>query len=638
MPKELKLGVQHREIEIRAEDLNEEDRTIELSFSSEEPVERYWGFEVLGHKKGEVDLSRLDAGGPLLLDHKPTVDNQVGITEKVWIEKARGRAVVRFGKSARSQEIFERVKDGDLKSVSVGYRINSMRLEEEEDDKSTYRVTSWTPLEISLVAIAADPTVGPGRSQEGSERPVTIENLKGNDMPKKNDASQASGGNQAAATRAAEPVAPASSQPVSAQVVSQPAVDTDQIVNDAREAEQGRIREITAIGSQFNCREQADKAIKDNLSIEAFRGIVLEHLGSRGEEVMSAANSIGLTSQEARQFSFVRAMRALANPTDRAAQEAAQFEREVSDAAAERLGRSPQGIFVPTDVLRMPVHHGQRDLTVGTATAGGHTVSTDLLASSFIDLLRKRMALARLGARTLNDLSGNLAIPRQTGGATAYWVAESGAPTESQQAFDQVALTPKTIGAYTDYSRKLLLQSSIDVEAFVRDDLTKVIALEVDRAGLYGSGSSNQPQGIANLTGINSVTFAAADPTYVEVVNLESQVAADDADVGTLAYAMDAAMRGAFKTTEKASGTAQFIWEQGNTVNGYRSEVSNQVVDGDVWFGNWDDLLIAMWSGIDLMIDPYTNSTSGTVRVVALQDMDIAGRHPESFCLGNDGV
>ena len=289
-------------------------------------------------------------------------------------------------------------------------------------------------------------------------------------------------------------------------------------------------------------------------------------------------------------------------------------------------------------MLRTP--YEQRDLTVGTATAGGHTVATDLLASSFIDILRKQSVAMRLGARTLMDLEGNIAIPRQTGAATGYWVAESGAPTESQQAFDQVTMTPKTLGAYVDISRKLLIQSSIDVEAFVRGDLARVIALEIDRAALYGSGASNQPTGVANQSGINTGTanFAAADPTFAEVVDCETVVAADNADIGTLAYAIDAAMRGAFKTTEKASGTAQFIWETGNTVNGHRCEVSNQVVDGDVFFGNWDDLIIGMWSGLDVLVDPYTASTSGTVRIVALQDTDIAVRHPESFCLNNDGV
>jgi hypothetical protein len=98
---------------------------------------------------------------------------------------------------------------------------------------------------------------------------------------------------------------------------------------------------------------------------------------------------------------------------------------------------------------------------------------------------------------------------------------------------------------------------------------------------------------------------------------------------------MNSAMRGALKTAEKASNTAQFIYMD-DEVNGYRAVVSNQVESNDLWFGNFSDLIIAYFSGLDLMVDPYTGSTSGTVRVVALQDVDVAARHGESFSRGNN--
>ncbi len=113
-------------------------------------------------------------------------------------------------------------------------------------------------------------------------------------------------------------------------------------------------------------------------------------------------------------------------------------------------------------------------------------------------------------------------------------------------------------------------------------------------------------------------------------------MAADNADIGTMAYLINATSRGSAKTTEKFSSTGQTLWEQGNTMNGYRTEVSNQVASNDYWFGNWADMLLGMWGGLDLMVDPYTGSTSGTVRIVALQDVDIAVRHPESFARGNN--
>jgi HK97 family phage major capsid protein len=260
-----------------------------------------------------------------------------------------------------------------------------------------------------------------------------------------------------------------------------------------------------------------------------------------------------------------------------------------------------------------------------------------------------------LGATILGGLVGDVAIPKQTGGATAYWVAESGAPTESQQAVGQLGLTPKTVGAFTDISRKMLKQSSIDAEAFVRRDLASVIALATDSASINGSGASNQPTGIRNTTGIGAVVCGDPDgaaPVWADIVALESEVAADNADVGALAYLTNAKMRGKLKTTEKASNTAQFIWPDmpiaQQIVNGYTAAVSNQVPSdltkgggsalSAMLFGNWADLTIAMWGTLDLTVDPYTGSTSGTVRVVALQDIDIGVRHAESFAAIEDAV
>jgi HK97 family phage major capsid protein len=235
----------------------------------------------------------------------------------------------------------------------------------------------------------------------------------------------------------------------------------------------------------------------------------------------------------------------------------------------------------------------------------------------------------------LTGLVGNVAIPRQSGAGTGYWVSEAGAPTESQQTVDQVSLTPKTVAAFTDYSRRLMLQSSIDIENMVRRDLAAVLGLKIDLAGLYGTGSNSEPLGLKFTTGINTVDFAADAPTFAEVVDMESQVAADNALLGSPVYLMNAAMRGGLKTTKKDAGSGIFLME-GGEVNGYRGVLSNQVASNDLWFGNFADLLIGYWSGLDIMVDPYTNSTSGTVRVVAMQDVDVAIRHPESFSRGNN--
>jgi len=571
-----------------------EDRTLEFPFASEMPVERYFGMEVLSMDEKAMDLSRLNDGAPLLYQHD--ADRIVGVVERAYIKDKRGYAKVKLANNELGREMQDLVKDGIIRNVSFGYRINDM-----EEDKSTkpvtYRATSFQPFEISLVTVPADQTVGIGRAFTQNEGVSTAS-------------------------------AVTSSPTISNMEEQTPNLEL--LRAEASEAKAKEAAEMLALGKRTQNVDLAQDFVMNSRSLDELRSALIEKMGSQAKPVDSTAGEIGLSEKETRQFSWLRAINYLSNPADRAAREAAGFEIEASDAAAAKLGRQSRGITIPQDIL-------SRDLATSPASAGGNLVATDLLAGSFIDLLRNASALDRAGATVLTGLTGNVAIPRQSGAATAYWVAESGAPSESQQTLDQVTMMPRTVAAYTDYSRRLLIQSSIDVENMVRSDLARVLALKIDLAGLYGTGTNSEPLGLKNTTGIGTEDFAANTPTFAEVVALESDVAGANALLGSPVYLMNAAMRGALKTAVKESGQASYIYEN-NEVNGYRGEVSNQVESNDLWFGNFADLLIGYFSGLDLMVDPYSNSTSGTVRVVAMQDVDMAVRHPESFSRGNNNL
>ena len=376
--------------------------------------------------------------------------------------------------------------------------------------------------------------------------------------------------------------------------------------------------------------------------------------------------TIGMSAEDVGNFSIVRLLRALANPNDRAAQSAAGLELEASAEAQRRLGRDgaeTRGATIPADVLRAAItgenrsgygalgvarQREQRDLLVGTPNLGGNTVATDLLGASFIDILRNQLSVMACGARMLTGLNGNIAIPRQTGAATAFWVTEGNAPTESQQALDQVAMTPKTAGGFVDVSRRMLLQSSIDVEAFVRADLAAIIALAIDMGALNGPGTGGAPRGVLQTAGIGSVPIGAngGNPTWDNIVDLESAIYVANSNVEGMAYLTNAKMRGRLKKTPELANTAALpIWRAGE-VNGYRAVATNQVPGNltkgsgtnlsAILFGNFADVLIGMWGGLDLLVDPFTSSTTGTVRFIALQDVDVALRRLESFAAITD--
>lgn len=579
-----------RSMYMDASPINEDERRVSMALSSEEPVERSFGIEVLEHSSDAIDLSFLASGrAPLLLDHDP--QKQVGVIESVDLDGSarRLRATVRFGKNGLAREAFDDVVDGIKANVSIGYAINKM----ERQDKDTYVAKSWRPVEASLVSIPADVSVGVGRSSDASPEPVTV-TVRTEEIPMTNE------------------------------------VDVAAIEAEARKAAQKDAAQIVELGARHNQSEMAKRAIAEGRSVAEFRGELLDVIGS---ERALESQDIGMSDKELKKFSLVRAIHALANPTDRRAQQAAAFEFECSEAAANEFGRAAQGIMLPTDVMRT----WKRDLN---SSDEADLFGEDYRATDFIDVLRNASSVMQAGARTLNGLSGDVKIPKKTASASAAWIAtEGGASSESEMTVGNVSMTPKTLGAFTDVTRQLMIQSSYDVEALIRDDLAQAIALSIDLAGLEGSGSSGQPTGILNTSGVNTVTnFAAANPTFAEVVTLETALAEDNALMGNLAYILPAAMHGALKTTEKATGTAQFVVEPGGTINGYRAIVSNQATSGNLYFGNFADLLVGFFGGLDIVVDPYTASTTGTVRVVALQSMDVAVRHAVSFAFGNDGA
>ena len=602
-----------RDFTLEIKQVEKEDRTIEFPFSSELPVERYFGSEVLEHSREAANLKRLNDGAPFLWNHNP--DQVLGVVERAYIDekKKRGYARVRFSEEEFADSKFRDVKNKILRNISFGYVINKA---EEVDNSIVAR--DWEAFEVSLVSIPADNSIGISRSINNKN--------EANDMQNNNKKDNMLLEAHVSASSDALPT----KLTLKNMTTNEKEIDlvrSEDAVNKALKSDRARFDQIRKTGKKYDMNDLADEYIRDGRSVQEFNQAVMDQWNPEKITPKPQDAEIGLNETEARSFSFIRALNYLANPGDRAAREAAAFEIEASNAAAKKAGRVSRGITVPYDVMR-------RDLKTSPATQGGNLVQTDLDAANFIDLLRNSSALDQAGATTLTGLQGNIAIPRQSGAASAYWVAEGGAPTESQQAIQQVSMIPRTCGAFTDISRKLLIQSSLDVETMVRNDIAKVIALEIDRAALYGTGSSNEPLGLHNTSGIGTESITANNPTFAQVVNMESDVAAANALMGNLAYITGATIRGAMKVKAKDSGSGLFLWDGNNTVNGYNAYMSNQIEAGDLWFGNWSDCIIGYWSSLDLLVDPYTHSTSGTIRITALQDVDVAFRHAASFSLG----
>ncbi len=586
-----------RTFDFKTRAIDEEKRTVELAFSSETPVERTFGFEVLDHSEGSVDLQRLNGGAALLVNHN--LDDQVGVVESARVDDDKvGRATVRFGNSERAQEIFRDVQDGIRRLVSVGYHILDTVRSEAKDGLDTIKATHWMPVEISLVAVPADATgSGVGRSVDEDPTENKVEETR-----------------QESETNIME---------TKTEKIESPQV---QVVDErqVRSAETKRAKEIAELGKQYDCMDDAVNAIQEGRSVGEFSRYILDSkMNEKPLEVATDNGEIGLNERELEGYSITRAVDTFCRKG-----KFEGLEAEASEAAKARYGRSVDGLCVPTDVL-------QRDLNIGTAVDGGNTKATDLLSGSFIDLLRNASVVAQTGATYLNGLSGDVAIPRQSASATATWETEVAAVSETSAQVDQVTMSPKGLTAMTTYSKQLLAQSSIDIEQFVRNDLASILAVAQDLAAVDGTGSSNQPTGIMVTSGVGTITVNANN--FINAVNLESEVAVDNALSGSLAYVTNAKYIGKLKQSEKATNSGRFVYEDGK-VNGYPCFMSNQMpatyatnTKSAIVFGNFSDLLIGNWNGLDIVVDPFTEAAKRQVRLVTSLWTDIAVRHPESF-------
>ncbi len=610
MAKANKEDILYREASFDVEGINKESREISLAFSSEQPVMRYdWAnetryMEVLDHAPENADLSRLNNSGAFLVNHD--TDDQVGAvkrnTAKIDADKI-GRATVKLSRSNRGEEILNDILDGIRSSVSFGYQTTKELSRSKDAQGMETRRFAFRAYEISTVPIPADTSVGVGRS---------------------------------------EPETPKTNLPI--QIMSEPITQPspDSLRAEGRQAEQKRNTEINAIAERLvskipTIRELAKSSLDSGHTVDQFRALAMEKL-PEAQPVRSAPLE-AVTAKDWSKYSISRAI-AMSLPGARMD----GLEKEISDEMALKSGSKPMGLYMPDEALVA------RNAIAGTNTLGGFLVETQNLGEQFISILRNRSKVMSLGARVLN-LTGPVTIPRQNGASSTNWVGETTASTLSGVDFTQLTLTPKGVTSFLQYGKQLLMESNPSIDGILRDDITQQLALAIDLACIHGTGANSQPTGIAATTGINTVAIATDGlalgnaTAYPFLVSLETKIATSNADVQNMAYLMRAGHRGALKTQSRFSSTDTPVFEPNGTVNGYRAEVSQQVatnlttgtattICSAIFFGDWNQLLVAQFGATDLVVDPYTLAVNGVVRLIARRWVDLGVRTPASFCVG----
>ena len=306
-----------------------------------------------------------------------------------------------------------------------------------------------------------------------------------------------------------------------------------------------------------------------------------------------------------------------------------------------RAGQTSQNNFaIPSCVLRsFDVNN------VSTATEGAEFAHVTRM--TYLEGLRNALVCQKLGATYIDGLQGNVAIVKG-GAAAAAWYAEGDAASDTKLAFSTATMTPKRLQIIAGYTNDLLHQSSLAVDKIIWDELIRAHASALDAAAFTGSGSSGQPTGILNTVGIGSVAMGTdgGAPTRDAIIDLESEVAIDNALFGSLAYVTNAKVAGKMKKVESVLGYPDWLLEDGKA-NGYDVVVTNAIPSNltkgntssacsAMIFGNFNELLIGQWGGLDMIIDPFTSKGKAIVEVSALAYHDILVRRPEAFAAIKD--
>jgi len=392
-------------------------------------------------------------------------------------------------------------------------------------------------------------------------------------------------------------------------------VDAEQ--RDFNESEQSEFdtlsRDISAINKSIQVEQKKDEA-RAQIALAKMR------TAKKSEE-----------AKVTEKFSFLRVLDQLArgvNPDNMTGAEGEVHQEAVRE--ARNTGRSIMGYGLPAMMMRAQ--------SAATAATAGNLIATEL-DSTIIPALRPRTVMAQLGAMQMNGLVGNLNLPAADGIATATWEGETDANANTDPSTRLVELRPNRLAAKTTLSKQLLIQSSFDAEAWVRAELENAVARAVDSAAIQGN--SGNIDGILGTSGVSDITFGGA-VTRAKLVNLITKIAVENADVANLNFLMNPIIKGELMSLETDSGSGLFVMDNLNTLLGYNVAVSTLVPTNiastktAVIFGNFADLVIANWGGVDLTVDPYTLADNAQVKVVINSFWDVKLKQPKSFAFGND--
>ena len=422
---------------------------------------------------------------------------------------------------------------------------------------------------------------------------------------------------------------------------------------DIRQQERDRVRSINALISKYGHLELGERAIEDGTSVIEARSLYLEKMNNTStvSPVAKSLRPVEMSNEERKQYSFLKAIGYAAGKVSAAD---AALELEVSRELENRIGSRPEGIYVDQSQL---VSHKRDPYDTQTPEAAGNLISTELLSDRFIDQLYNQSAFLSMGVTYMRDLQGNVEIPRESTYTNGYWIGEGQPITEDEGTFDKISLSPKKLACLTKMTYEMVNQSSIDIENYARNRLIRGLGLELDRTIGFGTGIGEEPLGIVSHPEVLSIVLGenGGELSWSALVDMIAEV--DDRNAligGNFGWVVNARTKAKLMKTldDPTGGTGTWIWQNNSQVEGsiagYRARCSNQIPNNlikgtasnlsAIFFGDFSNVLLGIWSGLDVMVDPYSESQNAIYRIIAKQLVDLELTRGEFFACATDVV
>ncbi|EAA9787826.1 major capsid protein [Salmonella enterica] len=643
-----------------------DDRIVELAFSSEAPYSRIYTDqngdpvelkEILVHDKDAVDLDVLNDKASLLFNHE--FDNHIGVVVPGSAridEDGVGRALVQFSKVGQlANETFEKVKEGTMSKVSVGYTV----LEGHADfSKGVYYVTRWQPYEISIVSVPADSSVGVGRSlntitdepanneenreveveikeqetinHDGAEFTGTVEATQENKEPENEESPSDSGNSSSDSESIPQEVNPEETRSEEQPEENKP-VETDELNTNTESERQEEAQpenkpeeevfqrsqedtdEIRAIGKHLNISEdEIQRAIEDKeITVESFKQRALNNITESKTFAKGKNNMTDTIKTLENRFDLSAALRSLSQEKALEGAEA-EYSQEMARQAAQR-GRAQRSnsVFVPTSALA-PV------------------VGTEIRHDSFVDLLLEKSVLGALGVNTLTGLTAPISLPRMNKNATDAFgfVNENGEGALSDVAFDGVPMSMKTFTGAVAISRQSML-SMPNVGALVAEHLIKASRIKLEKLILGNEEVANARAGLVKQL-IDAGKVVKCGLTHKDFLVEIAKLTDAGVDEAQIALAMRGALAADLASTLRDQAVAGYIMENGKIAN-RPVHTSGVLAEGAILAGDFSALTIGEWAGLEIDVDTTSLRAKGGTAVRVWADLDWAVSNPDAI-------